>query len=266
MVRKKETSYLKTEGYEIIYPGINGSPTTTQVSSIKNYLLTEKVDICYIGQDIYAGGTSASDKEFRSILAEYLNKKGVLILFWEANPYSNGGAQTFFQEFFANPNIKQERVNARGGGLYKLSGINDEITNGPFGDARGKYWGEDASWAMSIGNLPSGEIDVYSWGDDYTDNGDTATHSYVTGFKHRTLNLIFFGDGGFPSSTYTANGNSSNSATICPFYWEAGTMKPIPKPNYGYGSAGQNVYNSIVWCNVMAWAIKQAQFNGINTP
>lgn len=70
------------------------------------------------------------------------------------------------------------------------------------------------------------------------------------------------GDGGFTSSPSGVPGGSN---LICPFYWNTNTMAPIPKPNYGAGTTKYDVYNSQMWCNVMAWAIKQAQFNGINT-
>lgn len=264
---QNENSIVKTEGFDIIYPAINGFPSLSQTNYILDQLTNQKVDICYIGQDIYAGGSSAEQVLFRQTLIDFVNKKGVLVLFWEANPSSNGGAQVLFRQLFSNPNITQSAVSTGAGAVYKTTAINDEVLNGPFGDVRNKYWGEDASWAMSIANLPSGEIDVYSWGDDYTSTADAAYLANVTGFKHKSLNLVYFGDGGFCSSVYSAtSGNTQTGNTLCPFNWDPTNMFPTPKPNYGKTTPVYSVYNSTIWANTLAWALKQAQFNGINTP
>lgn len=264
---QNENSIVKTEGFDIIYPAINGFPSLSQTNYILDQLTNQKVDICYIGQDIYAGGSSAEQVLFRQTLIDFVNKKGVLVLFWEANPSSNGGAQVLFRQLFSNPNITQSAVSTGAGAVYKTTAINDEVLNGPFGDVRNKYWGEDASWAMSIANLPSGEIDVYSWGDDQTTTSDGAYLANVTGFKHKSLNLVYFGDGGFCSSVYSAtSGNTQTGNTLCPFNWNPTNMFPTPKPNYGKTTSSYSVYNSTIWANTLAWALKQAQFNGINTP
>lgn len=266
---QNENSIVKTEGFDIIYPAINGIPSSTQTNYILDQLTNQKVDICYIGQDIYAGGSSAEQVLFRQTLIDFVNKKGVLVLFWEANPSSNGGAQVLFRQLFSNPNISQSAISTTGGSgaIYKTTAVNDDVLNGPFGDVRNKYWGEDASWAMSIANLPSGEIDVYSWGDDYTSTADAAYLANVTGFKHKSLNLVYFGDGGFCSSVYSAtSGNTQTGNTLCPFNWNPTNMFPTPKPNYGKTTPIYSVYNSTIWANTLAWALKQAQFNGINTP
>lgn len=264
---QNENSIVKTEGFDIIYPAINGFPNLTQTSYIMDQLTNKKVDICYIGQDIYAGGASGEQILLRQALIDFVNKKGVLVLFWEANPSSNGGAQVLFRQLFSNPNITQSAVSTGAGAVYKTTAVNDDVLNGPFGDVRNKYWGEDASWAMSIANLPSGEIDVYSWGDDYTSTADAAYLANVTGFKHKSLNLVYFGDGGFCSSVYSAtSGNTQTGNTLCPFNWDPTNMFPTPKPNYGKTTPVYSVYNSTIWANTLAWALKQAQFNGINTP
>ena len=78
---QNENSIVKTEGFDIIYPAINGFPNLTQTSYIMDQLTNKKVDICYIGQDIYAGGASGEQILLRQALIDFVNKKGVLVLF-----------------------------------------------------------------------------------------------------------------------------------------------------------------------------------------
>lgn len=263
-----QNSVAKVEDIEIIYPAINGRPTQSQVDIIVNYLKNEKVDICYIGQDLYMDTDNSHLIKLRQTLVDYLEAKGVVVMFWEANPYLNGSAQAFFRDLFQDSSIEQKRVPSSPGAIFAMAdNIQDEITTGPFGDVRGKLWGEDASWAMSV-SVPQDKVTVYSWGDDITNDNDAETSDKPIGFRHKSLNLVYFGDGGFPSSIFysATSGNSQTSATICPFNWNPTTMFPTPKPNYGRGSQKYDVYNSTIWSNTMAWALHQAQHHGINTP
>lgn len=259
-----ESSIVKTDmgNYTFVVSGITGDVANGAVQQIKDELVNNKPDILYITQDAYiteANGLAAS-------IIDYLNKGGVVVCIWEANPYLNGGAQILFRRLFGNQSIKQMKgLGAGGGSIYTFTNVNDEILNGPFGDVRGKYWGEDASWSMTLSNLPVGDIDIYSYATDYAKTGTTAETpdpNNVIAFKHKTLNLIYVGDGGFTSSP---SGVPGGNTLICPFYWNTSTMAPIAKTGYGAGTAKYDVYNSQMWCNIMAWAIKQAQFNGINT-
>lgn len=253
-----ENSKVKVDmpNFDFIVSGYTAGEATLYITSVRNELTNNKPDIVFITQDTYISTSLATE------LIDYLNKGGVLFFCWEANATS---AKLFFTELFGN-GITQTTGGALGGGsIYRFNNINDEILNGPFGDIRNKYWGEDASWAIGLSNLPVGELDIYSYGNDYSNKPSTETNK-ITGlplvFKHKTLNLFFFADGGF-SSCPSAGPNTSN--IICPFSYNTSTMAPIAKTNYGYGTTRFDVYNSQAWCNAMAWAIKQAQFNGINT-
>lgn len=263
----QQNSVVKAEEIEIIYPAINGRPNQSEVDVIVNYLQNEKVDICYIGQDIYMENNVTYIVRLRQALVDYLEAKGVVVMFWEANPYLNGSAQAFFRDLFQDDTIVQKKTPSSAGAIFKLTAdIDDEITTGPFGDVRGKEWGEDASWAMSV-TVPENKVKVYSRGDDINNANDDETKNIPIGFKTNDYNLVYFGDGGFPSSVYNAtSGNSQTSSTICPFNWDPTTMFPTPKPNYGRATQKYDVYNSTIWCNTMAWALYQAQYHGINTP
>ncbi len=265
-----ENSIVKTDmpNYDFVVTSYTGIPTTSQVTAILNELRNNKPDIVLVTQDFYIP-TDASDRaRLLDAFVEYLNNKGVMLLLWEANPNGvNGSAALFFRYLFNVSAIKQYRGQGTGS-IYKFTNTDDEIMNGPFGDIRSKYWGEDASWAMSLTNLPLSELDIYSYGDDYS---NLSGGSYdITGnplvFKHKTMNLFYAGDGGFISAHNSAltNGNGYySSKTICPFAFDPVTKKPKAKPNYGSG-VSYDVYNSVAFFNVFAWAIRQAQFNGIN--
>jgi len=135
--------------------------------------------------------------------------------------------------------------------VYQLSGTDDAILNGPFGDIRNQRWGEDASNTSGASGIPSGMIDIYSNGSDIS--GGTSNSAIVTAFKHKTLNFLWIGDGGFNS-----NGNPT-SDTITPFVLD-GANYPVLKTNYGRGTE-YSVYNAILTANAFAWAIEMADSN-----
>lgn len=251
-----ESSTVKCEGFEFSYLQGSDVPLATSIPNPTKLSqeLAKNPDIIVIGY------TFNFDSYTIDKLTEYLNKGGVVILFNEYYPTLSRSAVAFFKSLFANENISANNRNHRGVS-YRLSSTNDEILNGPFGDARGKLWGEDASSTLAVDNLPLGDLDVYS--NATCLNG--TTYSGVTMFKHKTLNLFFVGDGGFLSNSSTYIGPTYADKGICPFAIDA-NYKPIPRTNWGETEAtNQSVYNSIIFGNVMAWAIKQAQFNGINT-
>ncbi|WP_312300445.1 hypothetical protein [Chryseobacterium sp.] len=243
-------SIVKYEGWDQIIDGTD-SPSATQLTTWTTG--TNPVDIIVIG---YAWGMNAAEAQ---ILKNYLAKGGVIIAYSE----SNSGVQNLFRNVF-DGSVNTGSVNSAGA-IYKLPLTNDEILNGPFGDIRGLQWGEDASSTTYATGLPSSEITVYSGDTNISTASPSGTVGRVTAFKHNTLNFIWVGDGGFNSQCGTVT-SPNTSDTICPFYADT-NYKPIPKPNYGNGAAAyeMNVYNSIFYANAFAWAIKQAEFKGINT-
>lgn len=258
-----------------LYPNVNSDGLLTPNLQAA---IDANVDIILLSQDVYINEAKAA------LLADYVRAGGVLICFWEANGFfdaslQNGSATFLMRAIFNNNAITSKPINYAGNGynggpgaIYRLSDINDQILNGPFGDVRGLNWGEDASWARAIGNLPADQVDVYSTGiNQATTAQEPNASTYATGFKHKTLNLLFFGDGGFTSAAFSGaypnlNGFPGGTATINPFYWNTTTFMPIAKPGYGANGANLPVYNSVIFCNVMAWAIERANTNGINTP
>ncbi|REC48915.1 hypothetical protein [Chryseobacterium pennipullorum] len=243
------TSVVKYEGFNHI--SLGNSPSSTALQNALN----NKPDIVIIGYSYSPNTTEAG------YIANYLNKKGVVIALTD----DTGSAQNLFRSIFSDPTISASN-GAGAGSVYALTNTNDPVLNGPFGDVRGKNWGEDASTTVSITGLSS-EFVPFSYAQPI--NSSTA-RTGITGLRNSNLSFIWFGDGGFLSNG-NANGNQANSNTIEPFVApSSGGYFPVQKSAYGYGgngysAGGMQVQNSILFANMIAWAIKQAEFSGINT-
>lgn len=235
--------------------------------------LAEKPDITIIS--VYY----RMDEDDRTSLVNYINQGGVVLLMTDGSVPADRNAQIdFFRTLFNEPSINVANNNYGAGALYKLSNIDDEILNGPFGDVRGKHWGEDASATQAVSNLPENDITLYS--EAKAANG-TAAATGATMFKHKRKHFFWIGDGGFLSNEL--DNGIYNSNTIEPFATVntaiAASRHPDPRYNYNnypipkpYGYAGNGiaagstlVYNSVIFANIMSWAIANAEFFGINT-
>lgn len=234
------------------------SGTAMDNTALRN-ALNAKPDIVIMGYDTYITPANAT------LLADYLNKRGVILCYNEGgggNVGSGGAAGELMRAVFNDNTISQGHpviINSAGA-VYALPSIDDEVLNGPFGNIKGLQWGDDASQTAGLVNLPEDKIIVYSTGYDMSNNIDTYVNR-ITAFRHKTLNLIWVGDGGFFSYSATDPIRSAY-----PFKLD-GNKLPKPKPNYGSADARPryNVYNAIFFANALAWAIKQAEFDGINT-
>lgn len=214
--------------------------------------LNSKPDIVITG---YPFSPSASEI---TALVSYLNAGGVVIAHLE----DSGSVQNFMRSIFGDATITGTGRNG-GGAVYSLVNYNDEILNGPFGDARGKNWGEDASATIAVANIPASMITAYSQASAIN---STSTYTGITMFKHNSLNLFYVGDAGFLSN-YNGNGTITSN-TAYPFATNSNNL-PVQKSAYGtagngYTAGSMQVQNSIIFANALAWAIKQAEFNGIN--
>ncbi|WBL22697.1 hypothetical protein [Zunongwangia sp. HRR-M8] len=239
-------STVDFNGWSEIIDGTNapGAVNLKQWTTGKN-----PVDIIIIG---FSWNPS---EEEASILIDYLNNNGVVLLFSEATT----GLEILFKKLFNSDDIKTGYSHPAGA-LYEFSSNNDDILNGPFGDIRQKAWGEDASSTNFVTGIPSSAITVYSHNTDISQANPDIELDKITAFRHNSLNLIFVGDGGF-------NSNGSNTSdTVTPFMLDANNF-PVFKPSYGRGpdSRDKDVYNSVFTANAIAWAIKMANSYGINS-
>lgn len=276
-----EHSIVKTEGFELIDAGLNNaaSASGTGLAKMRSWLIDgpDIVDILYITQDVYVFSvqTNTDFSLLAKYIAQFINNNGVVLVFNEGNganaPYTAANIVNACMGITTITQLQQ----GPSGLIYQFAGdpavagdpyFADPIMNGPFGDVRKKQWGEDASYCALLANVPTDEIILYSNGMPINGSGFPANRvNMVSGFRHKTKNLVYFGDGGFTSSGTNGLPYIVNSGTICPFNWNTTTMFPIPYPSYGSYSAQMEAYNSQVWCNVMAWAIDRAANNGINT-
>lgn len=243
------SSIVKYEGFTHISLGNSPSSAALQTA------LNNKPDIVIIGYSYTPNTTEAG------YLASYLNKKGVVIALTD----DTGSAQNLLRGIYSDPTISAS-YGGGAGSVYALSNNDDPILNGPFGDVRGKNWGEDASTTVNVSGLTSGFV-PYSYAQPIN---SATTRTGISGLRNSSLNFIWFGDGGFLSNE-NANGSQYSSNTIEPFVApSSGGYFPVQKSTYGsagngYAAGSMQVQNSILFANMIAWAIKQAEFNGINT-
>jgi len=211
-------------------------------------------------------------------LTSFVNNGGVLIYIDQFNynpPTTINLIQSIFGETpFANYSdgavFFSSDINSGTGSLIKMNpGINDALSNGPFGDVRNSQWGDDTP-GTTTGLLtpPFGAI-VYAGATGASNGKVNVGGAQVTILRHPTKNFIWIGDGGF-----IAGNNVAHVYTDHPFKTQSRTINGNIYPYfpyselYGVSSATYPqlpVCNSIFFANVMAWAITQAEQNGINS-
>lgn len=240
-----ESSTVKIVPYspsQTFYPYniINGA-AAYNTATVKSYLDT-KPDIVITGFDL-----DVTDKAgMAANLVDYLKKGGVLIFVCERQLM----VKAFFEALYPGYTITGDWTTTD---PMTINYVNDEIVNGPFGDIRGLLWGNDTQGASGAQGLPDDDdIVVIS----KNNNGTPMI------LKHKSYNLLFISEGGFNANLNGATGsNGSSSSIYYPFAIDA-NFKPITRTGW---RGSYTVENSRLMANALAWAIKQAQYNGINT-
>lgn len=200
-------------------------------------------------------------------LKNYVNKGGVLIYLDQGPENSN---MQMIADIFEIPRPSYESVNENCNHVIKFAeDIDDEIINGPFGDVRGKQWGEDYANTIGLTSIPNGAI-VYSGAiNAYTGSqgGGTAADIKVTMMRHPTKNFFWCGDAGLINAA--SGGNTTGPFRVGPKTINGITYPGYPADKAAYGnmtsSGRMNVSNSTIFANVIAWALRMAEENGINT-
>lgn len=230
----------------------NGSSSARIVSELSNVNTRPDILITAYNQLTYTPAVI-------NAIDNFVNAGGVYIML---NEFNNSDISDMLNRLF-NTTGMSARAGTNAGAMYPLlqTEDNDRVLNGPFGDARGKLWGEDASVTHGVTGLPANSALIYSYGQAINRSPNAANAAMVTMFKHKTKNFFYLGDGGLISY------NGGTSSTICPFDYNPATGKPIPKlygnSGNGYSSRSQYAYNGIIAGNVMLWAGAIAEFNGI---
>lgn len=240
------------------YEGFTDVHTSTGLWSLSSWVSgSNPYDIIVITYNL------TPDASQRAMLVQYVNKGGVLI-YLDQNVSSSNTQMVgdIFGESISSPvGIGYSCDNV----IKMNSNVDDEISNGPFGDVRESVWGEDFSNSCGLPFAPRGAI-VYSGAVNARTGLQSSTNARVTMLRHPTKNFFWCGDSGL------IHGGTSSGSETTPF-WIGSRMfngidypkYPVDKPGYGRQSANLSVCNSTLFANVMAWAIRMADDNGINS-
>jgi len=263
-----DNSIVKTEGFK--YTTSNTYNFAYSANSDAYKLVTGSggkiADIVYIAFPAFFDSPTAK------LLVEYLDKGGVIVAFIE-----HASVKDLFYYVFNYNNSISYSTAGRAGSIYpfpahsslglsqnELQNVlqqfdSDPILNGPFGDVRDKQWGQDDVDAVYLRNLPINDpnLTVYSYFKDISSTTPTTNIEGVMALKYESpnRNIVWFGDGGFMTSN---DGMPGISETNRPLYWDTNTFFPVFKPAYGWSNK-MPVYNSIVFCNIMAWATQKSE-------
>ena len=262
-----ENSMLKVEGFTYISSPSDNIVTFTGdlhkwITGIGND--GKIADVVYI-----ADYTTFTNNTTVSLLVDYMEKGGVVVIFNEENTVTN------FINAALGVNTISVTEHGRSGSVYPFpanpvfgldaNGVQevlhryeaDPIMNGPFGDVRDKQWGSDINRIVTLSGLPqSSGLTAYSYEADIATNNPAVNINNVTGFKYESenCNMVWFGDAGFMTSQ---NGSIGTSKASCPLGWDTNTYFPEIRTGYGH-TKQMPVYNSVVFCNIMAWAIEKS--------
>lgn len=167
-------------------------------------------------------------------LTEYINAGGVFICLHE----HNFGAFIKTLPGLSKAAIDDGPINT----AVLISTVDDMITNGSFGDLKGKYWGATGTNQIAQ-NLDANKVTVYS--------GNTASSTL---FKHNEKNFFYCGDGGLLTN------NARLGYGTHPFAVDGNAGYRPMTATYGK----QTVYSAALFGNIMEWAMYQATYHGIN--
>lgn len=223
-------------------------------------------------------------------LINYVRNGGVLLMFNEhmnsfmGNP--NISNYQFVQRLFGDNSMvfvggETQSLYQNYGAVMRLPSIDDPIINGPFGDLRNLYIGEDSGWADFIvtSSLDSRHVEWSYTSADYSVNnlnptgspyaGTAATATdgkiypagsiFTAGFKAKDYYFFWSGDGGFSAGTTVPGSNYSLPGLLSP----SPNYRPIPKPDYGSQTYKFSVYNSQLFANLISWAFYRSEIDGI---
>lgn len=277
------SSIVRTAGFTHDRVFTNNNPSGGLATKLN---AASKPDIVIIANG-YA--LSAADE---TALKTYIDNKGVVIMMTDYGERTQ--VQSFLQSFIAPSITLVGSGYYTGGTLFELDyekKINDIILNGPFGNIRGSFWGSDGgSQVLQATNLPIGDntnqVTLYS--DIIALNGNQLGGLGANMFKHNSKNFFWIGDGTFLSANYVLNkGWNTAYTTDFPFtVVDASILAynnpveafnydyfPIRRPKYGRDypafAAGSSydsyADNAILFANIIAWALGQSEFMGINT-
>ncbi|MDR1738584.1 MAG: hypothetical protein LBR66_07215 [Candidatus Symbiothrix sp.] len=235
-------------------------------ATLEYYLFTEKPDIVFIG---YYNSLDAGEAKWK-LLRKYLDAGGIII----ANIQLASAARSMINGIFGLPYVGFHQCTID---VMPLTGnLDDPVINGPFGNlSSGKYWGGDVSDVGALKNIPLDQFYVYSSGWrvspaplDASDNPISVGPQIgeVTMCRHKSLNFFWCGEAAWYASVLN-NTPAAPYATLTwsPFMYDpSNNNAPVTKPQHGAPGYLFPVDNAILFANLFAWALTEAEFNGIN--
>jgi hypothetical protein len=241
-----DAGYTKRGAFAYRHGGNGGD---VNVAANWTTIMSQKPDIVII-----AYAADQVNAATASLIVNYLNAGGIVLHFAENNP------SMLISRIFALPtgSITAARVTPENTTLAHFA--TDPIIAGPFQPAGAKHLGgydlggDTEASLYNVRGLPATGVVVYS------SNTTAAANAGVTAFRTTVLNYCFFGEGGF----FTSRQNTTfPTADIEPYAVTASPeYRPAARP---VSSAYPNgAYNSFYFANMLAWAVEEAQFRGIN--
>ncbi|MDM1536260.1 hypothetical protein [Myroides odoratimimus] len=227
------TSTVAMEGSITVI--VNNDSTINNVASEIN---TSNPALISIGYNTRMNETAAI------AIANYVRSGGALLAVTDAN--DNASTYYLLNAVLGTTNISAVNIGTRSGTICSILNVDDPVLNGPFGDIRNKKLGDDATTGIAIEPNSLGrainDIEVLS----RDSNGN------IFAFRHKELNFVWAGDGGFNSQSGTSGAMRSDN--ICPFLVDSNN-RPIGKSGYGRTPSltNQTVYNSQFTANALAW-------------
>ncbi|MDR1763889.1 MAG: hypothetical protein LBR64_08080 [Dysgonamonadaceae bacterium] len=220
----------------------SASAHTKMVSAISG---NDRPDILSISYNFYPLPPSADEVD---ALKNYVDEGGVLLLFGS----DSKTASLDIANAILGASMTSTDISTNDNPYNFLTTLEDDdpLMEGPFGSCRNGKWGEDNGGTFYFTNVPD-DVVIYSstWAAGQADIPGSATI-----LRSKNKNFVCVNDAWGSSSTATGS-----SEYPCFFK----NNKPVTK---WYGPAGKetNVYNSIFYANIIAWAVERAQFFGVN--
>jgi len=262
-------SIIKYEGFSSVVNGGGGLPANMSAVTAKG----TGYDIIIISYPAYPFNQTQIDQ-----LTTFVNNGGVLIDLDQTQNVNSINlicsifGETPFATWAAGAVWISSSITVGTASLIKMNPfVDDAISNGPFGDVRTSQWGDDTPGTTTgLKTVPFGAI-VYAGATGASNNNANVGGAQVTILRHPTKSFFWCGDAGLIAS----NGAATIAvSTVFPFKVAPRTINGFNYPNFPfqelYGASNttfpqMTVCNSTLFANVMAWAITQAEQNGINS-
>lgn len=244
-----------SEGINVI--SIESSNNT---STLEGYLTKSlnkpAVDILIVDEEFSQG---AKNTNLNKLISQYLYNKGVVIITSANRPKNN--TQALLQEALGiNSTFSSRKYN----GYVNLPTIpGDIILDGPFGDINGKEIWQNDGYLKYPKDVTKYNITTtgIAFTQSYIDNNLVV---YVTGssgveaFRHKKYNLFYYGNEDIFKDRY-------GFSVSYDFYAEPAQFRYFGYET-NYRKQEKPSYNSILFGNLIYWALQKAQLEGINTP